>query len=53
MDDSEIEHKQIVKLRRRLEGFLRTTTPDILIKIAKSLGIKVPKRLEDKYYLKL
>jgi len=37
------------KLRRRVEEFLRNTTPQMLIKIANLCRIKVPKKLEDKF----
>ncbi len=53
MENDELEQKQIVKMRRRIEAFLRTTTPEILIKVAKCCGVKTPQKLIDKYYLKL
>jgi len=53
MDDKDLEQKQLVKMRRRIEAFLRTTTPEVLIKVAKCCGIKVPQKIIDKYYLKL
>jgi len=53
MDEKELELKQLVKMRRRIEAFLRTSPPDVLIKIAKCCGVKVPQKIIDKYYLKL
>lgn len=53
MNDKELELRQLVKMRRRIEAFLRTTTPEVLIKVAKCCGVKVPQKLLDKYYLKL
>ncbi len=40
------------KLRRRLEEFLRNTTPEMLIRVADLCRIKVPKKLRDKYEVK-
>jgi len=40
------------KLRRRLEEFLRNTTPEMLIRIADLCRIKVPKKLRDKFEVK-
>lgn len=37
------------KLRRRIEEFLRTTTLEMLIKIADICKIKVPENLRKKY----
>jgi len=37
------------KLRRRIEEFLRTTTSEMLIKIADICRIKVPENLRKKY----
>jgi len=47
--ESEILEKQTRKLRRRIEDFLRHTTPAVLIKIAYICGISVPKVLRDKH----
>jgi hypothetical protein len=47
--DPELLEKQARKLRRRIEDFLRHSTPDVLIKIADVCGIKVPKKLRDIY----
>ena len=35
------------KLRRRLEEFLRNTTPEMLVRVADLCRIKVPKKLRD------
>jgi 5,10-methylenetetrahydrofolate reductase len=40
---------QTRKLRRRVEEFLRNTTPEMLIRVANLCRIKVPKKLRDKY----
>ena len=40
---------QIRKLRRRIEEFLRNTTPEMLIKIADACNIKVPENLRKRY----
>ncbi len=40
---------QIKKLRRRIEEFLRNTTPEMLIKIADACNIKVPQALRQRY----
>lgn len=37
------------KLRRRIEEFLRTTTSEMLIKVADICRIKVPDKLRKKY----
>jgi len=37
------------KLRRRIEEFLRTTTTEMLIKIADLCRIKVPDKLREKH----
>jgi hypothetical protein len=37
------------KLRRRIEEFLRTTTSEMLIKVADICRIKVPEKLRKKY----
>ena len=37
------------KLRRRLEEFLRNTTPEMLIKLASICKIKVPKKLNERF----
>lgn len=49
MTESDLLEKQTRKLRRRIEDFLRHTTPAILIKIAVICGISVPKALRYKY----
>jgi len=49
VSNSELTEKQVRKLRRRVEDFLRHTTPITLIKIADICGIKVPQNLRDKY----
>ena len=45
----EDEVRQITKLRRRIEEFLRKSDVKILIKVANFLGIKVQKDLKEKY----
>lgn len=40
------------KLRRRIEEFLRNTTPQMLIRIADLCRIKVPLKLREKYKVK-
>jgi len=40
------------KLRRRLEEFLRNTTPEMLIRVADLCRIKVPEKLRQKYEVK-
>ena len=40
---------QLKKLRRRIEEFLRNTTPVMLIKIADICKIKVPENLRQRY----
>jgi len=42
---------QLKKLRRRIEEFLRNTTPEMLIKIADRCKIKVPENLRRRYML--
>lgn len=37
------------KLRRRIEEYLRTTTSEMLIKVADICRIKVPEKLRKKY----
>jgi len=37
------------KLRRRIEEFLRSTTPEMLIKVAEICRIKVPKKLTERF----
>lgn len=49
MVTSEITEKQIRKLRRRIEDFLRHSTPLTLIKIADICDIKVPQKLREIY----
>jgi len=45
------QNNLIKKVRRRLVAFFNspTTTPDIIIRIAKICGIKIPTELEKKY----
>ena len=45
-DQAELQTR---KLRRRIEEFLRNTTPEMLIRVADLCRIKVPKKLRDKY----
>lgn len=40
---------QLKKLRRRIEEFLRNTTPEMLIKVADVCKIKVPDNLRQRY----
>lgn len=40
------------KLRRRIEEFLRNTTPEMLLRVADLCRIKVPQKLRDKYKVK-
>lgn len=40
---------QLRKLRRRIEEFLRNTTPEMLIKIADACKINVPENLKQRY----
>ncbi len=40
------------KLRRRIEEFLRNTTPEMLIRVADLCRIKVPAKLREKYGVK-
>ena len=40
---------QLRKLRRRLEEFLRHTTPEMLIEVAKVCNIKVQKDLRNRF----
>jgi hypothetical protein len=47
--DPNLIERQLIKLRRRIEQFLRHTTPNILIRIADVCKIKVPKTLRDQY----
>ena len=44
-----LEETQLKKLRRRLEHFLRNTTPVTLIRVAMFCGVKVPQNLIKKY----
>jgi len=46
---NEIAENQLRKLRRRVEEFLRNTTPEMLIKIADVCNIKVPDNLRQRY----
>jgi hypothetical protein len=43
---------QLRKLRRRIEEFLRNTTPEMLIKIADICMINVPESLRKRYMSK-
>jgi len=47
--EQDLENNQIRKMRRRIEEFLRHSTPDILIQIALICHIQVPQKLKDKY----
>lgn len=49
MPDQKLIETQLKKLRRRIEEFLRHTTPKVLIIVADTCGIKVPKTLRDRY----
>lgn len=49
MNDSELNERQLRKLRRRIEDFLRHTTPIMLIKLADICNITVPQKLRDRY----
>lgn len=48
-DQAELQTR---KLRRRIEEFLRNTTPEMLIRVANLCRIKVSKTLKDKYKIK-
>jgi len=48
-DQSELQTR---KLRRRIEEFLRNTTPEMLIRVAELCRIKVPQSLRKKYEVK-
>lgn len=48
-DQSELQTR---KLRRRIEEFLRNTTPEMLIRVAELCRIKVPKSLRKTYEVK-
>ena len=43
---------QLRKLRRRIEEFLRNTTPEMLIKIADICKVHVPENLRKRYMSK-
>lgn len=47
--EEDLEHNQLRKMRRRIEEFLRHTTPDILIRTALICKITVPDKLKKKY----
>ena len=49
---SEPAELQNRKLRRRIEEFLRNTTPEMLIRVADLCRIKVPQKLREKYKVK-
>ena len=43
---------QVKKLRRRIEEFLRNTTPEMLIKVADLCKINVPENLRQRFMSK-
>lgn len=47
--DKPVEETQLIKLRRRIEHFLRNSTPEMVIRIAMFCGIKAPQNLIKKY----
>lgn len=47
MSNPDLIEAQKRKLRRRIEDFLRHTTPDVLIRIADACDIHVPKLLRE------
>lgn len=49
MSNPDLTEKQLRKLRRRIEDYLRHTTPKELINIAEICNINVPKHLRNKY----
>lgn len=55
MDQEEIKEKQIINLRRRIEHFLRNTSPELIVRIAEFINITmnanvtVPKLLKDTF----
>lgn len=51
MVTADVENKAI-KLRRRLEEYLRNTTPQMLIQVADLCNIKVPESVRRSYPLK-
>jgi hypothetical protein len=44
----DVENK-VIKLRRRLEEYLRSTTPQMLIEVADVCNIKVPDSVRNSY----
>lgn len=46
--NQDVENKTI-KLRRRLEEYLRSTTPQMLIRVADVCNIKVPESVRKSY----
>lgn len=50
--DKPVEETQLIKLRRRIEHFLRNSTPEMVIRIAMFCGIKIPQNLIKKYMSK-
>ena len=49
MDGQEEElENSLKKVRRRIEHYLRSTTAENIIKIAKICGIEIPQKLVDK-----
>lgn len=48
-ENETLEEQQLKKLRRRIEHFLRNTTPETIIRVAMFCRIKIPKNLIDKY----
>lgn len=52
MANADLLEKQLRKLRRRVEDFLRHTSPEILIKIADVCEIHIPQTLRNRYGVK-
>ena len=50
--DKPVEETQLIKLRRRIEHFLRNSTPQMVIRIAMFCGIKISQNLIKKYMSK-
>lgn len=48
--EQELEENQLRKMRRRIEEFLRHTTPERLVQIAVKCHIKIPEKLKEKYF---
>jgi len=48
MVNIDVENK-VIKLRRRLEEYLRSTTPQMLIEVADVCNIKVPDSVRTSY----